>query len=813
MRGRGARCTLAAVRARVPAGILALSLSVCALASARDAFAQRSVTGLAVRRVGAPAVALLGAHAKTSSAIVETPAGIDPRAFGLRPIAPGISVLHGDAAALAGFALAHGAWPMELAPPLRPKLDQALPYVAATPAAMGSLGVGLDGSGVYVGVVDTGVDPLHPDFVDAAGHSRIAWLLDLSQSPREGNALDSKYGGRVYDRAAIDALLASGARAADVPDDWIGHGTHVAGIAAGNGGPEARYVGVAPGADLVVVCASRSRAGDIQEADAILGAAFVFDMAAQAGRPAVVNLSLGSQFGPHDGSSSFERGLEALVAKPGRAIVVAASNEGSLAIHTSLRVTTGARFDVPIRLPGKDGKGADYENAYVFLYLKNRDAGPLRIGVRGPGGDDWMEPVDAGDAFQIAPRAGVQLMVANDAKSSPSIPDGSHGAFVVLWGKLPAGDVTLTLEGDASVEAWVEGGGQSLASNTSPYFLHGGQLEGTIGIPASASGLLSAGCVAQRQRFRNTSGETMQVLDAAAGTRCFFSSAGPSAAGALRPDVLAPGYFVVSALAERAFQAVPLGEFGKEQLVDRHHAALAGTSMSTPFVAGAAALLLQRDPTLDQATIRAALQAGARPMSDDALEPVTDAPTWARRDYARGAGILDVRGALLALDRRAQPPRASQLQLRFAASFLASDRSPVEAIAIARDAQGEPADVPGGLAVTLIGVELAARIEHPSTGLYRFVLVAPADAGGTEATVRLDGGDGVTVTRSLSIAADRWDAHYGLEVAGGCAVVRPDGGARGPAIFAHGAGSATFAALTALTALRRRSRRRSRAAA
>jgi subtilisin family serine protease len=804
LHGTAPRCRLAAVRARLPSSTWpTIALATCALLAPGVASAQRRVTGEAVRRLGAPAASLLGQGAKTTSAIVETPPTIDPSAYGLRPIVPGIAVLHGDAAAIAGFAQAHLDWPMEIAPPLRPKLDLAVPYVRGDAKGMGTLGAGLDGTGVYVGIVDTGVDPLHPDFVDAAGHSRIAWLLDLSQTPRAGNALDQKYGGRVFDRAAIDAFLASGARATDVPDDWVGHGTHVAGIAAGNGGANKLYVGVAPAADLIVVCASRSRAGDIQEADAILGTTFVFDMAKQDGRAAVANLSLGSQFGPHDGTSSFERGLEALAKGPGRAVVVAASNEGSLAIHASLRVTKGARFDVPIRLPGKDGKGAAYDTAYLYLYLKNRDAGPLRIGVRGPKDEPWMDPVDPGDAFRVSPSSGIDLLVANQTKGSPTIPEGSNGAFVVAWGKLPAADVTLTLEGDASVEAWLEGGAQSLDASTCPYFVHGGQLEGTVGIPASAAGVLSAGCVEQRPRFKNIDGQLMTIPDVVEGTRCYFSSAGPNAGGALRPDVLAPGYFVVSSLAERAFQAMPLGEFSIEMVVDRRHAVLAGTSMSTPFVAGAAALLFQRAPTLDQETLRALLQAGARPMSDDALAPTDDVPTWQRRDYARGAGILDVGGALTALDRGASPPAATQLQLRFAASFLATDRTPVEAIAIARDAQGAPADAANGLAVSLIGAELVGKVEHPAVGLYRFVIDAPPDAGGTIATVALDGGGGAKVTRTLTIAADRWDAHYGLTV-GGCSASPRRVDART---------SAFASALALLTALRRRSRRRSRAAA
>jgi subtilisin family serine protease len=788
------------VRTRVSVGLLAAA-TVVGLGVPRVASAQRVETGAAARMLGAPAVELLGAHASVVSAIVEVPPGIDPVAYGLRPIAGGIAVLHGDAATLAAFARVHASWPMEIAPPLRPKLDLAVPYVGASPARLGGA---LDGRGVYVGVVDTGVDPLHPDFLDAAGHTRIAWMLDLSQKPRDGNALDQKYGGRVYDRAAVDALVVAGRRADDVPDDWDGHGTHVAGIAVGGGGSQGRYLGVAPAADLVVVCASRSRAGEIQEADAILGTAFVFDMAKNDARPAVVNLSLGSQFGPHDGTSTFERGLAALAKGPGRAIVVAASNEAAWPwIHASLRVTPHARFDVPIHMAGKDGKGAAYDDAYLYLYLKNRDGGRLSVGLRGPDGTSWMDAVDAGGSYETHPNANLKVVVANEAANAPSIPTGSHGAFAVVWGKIPAGDLVLTLEGDASVEAWIQGASQSLPMSASPTFLFGGQVEGTVGIPASSDALISAGCVALRQQYRDIRGSIESTVGAPEGTRCFFSSSGPNMVGGMRPDILAPGLFVISSLAGRAFLAAPLGEFDDTMIVEREHAALSGTSMSSPFVAGAAALLLQREPTLDQEGIRAALQAGARRLVDDGADPLTT------RDYAKGAGMLDVAGALSALDRRASPPAASSLQLRFGSSFLPSDRTPVTAIALARDAAGLPADVPGGLVVTLLGAELVAPVEHPMPGLYRFLVMAPKDAGGTTATVRLDGVPAATVTQTLPVAADRWDAHYGLTVSGGCALSRDAG--------SDGGRQATIAAiaasgLLALMALRRRSRSRSRAA-
>src|SRR6185503_18468917 len=107
----------------------------------------------------------------------------------------------------------------------------------------------------------------------------------------------------------------------------VGHGTHVLGIAGGDGSatgggvPAYTYAGMAPKADLVVVKTDMSDTGVLD------GVAYVMNRATALGKPAVVNLSLGTLYGPKDGTSPFEAGIAALTG-PGRVIVVAAGNDG-----------------------------------------------------------------------------------------------------------------------------------------------------------------------------------------------------------------------------------------------------------------------------------------------------------------------------------------------------------------------------------------------------------------------------------------------------------------------------------------------------
>jgi len=110
--------------------------------------------------------------------------------------------------------------------------------------------------------------------------------------------------------------------------DDIGHGTHVAGTAAGFWDPnQTLYNGIAPEATLVVY-----RLTQWTDVDALVGLRWIKGKAEQLNMPAVVNLSVGTHAGPHDGSSLFEREIDNLSGE-GFIIVAAAGNYGSQRIH------------------------------------------------------------------------------------------------------------------------------------------------------------------------------------------------------------------------------------------------------------------------------------------------------------------------------------------------------------------------------------------------------------------------------------------------------------------------------------------------
>src|SRR5262249_30354259 len=144
----------------------------------------------------------------------------------------------------------------------------------------------------------------------------------------------------------------------DEPRDTFGHGTHVASLAAGNGqsNEPPRYVGVAPEATLIVARVARSGGGGILDFDVVHAASFVYERAEATGMPAVINLSLGSDFGAHDGSSAIEQGLSSLVGSdhPGRALVVAAGNSAGLyGVDLGVPSPLGIHTDVHVPQAGE----------------------------------------------------------------------------------------------------------------------------------------------------------------------------------------------------------------------------------------------------------------------------------------------------------------------------------------------------------------------------------------------------------------------------------------------------------------------------
>jgi subtilisin family serine protease len=695
---------------------------------------------------------------------------------------------------------------LEVAPPLHALLDTAGTYIKSGIANAS----GLDGRGIAVGIADLGIDVTHPDFLDAQGKTRVAWMLDVS-APAIGlhPDLEQKFGstdasgnsvGAVWAAADIDGLLARGATG-QVPQDDVGHGTLVASCAAGNGmGGTSPYRGVAPKATLLIARVG-SADGSIAEDDLLRGVAFLFDRAAALELPVVVNLSLGSDFGPHDGTTAWEQVLSSYVGpqQPGRALVAAAGNSGSIAeqaVHQNVYVPDGATVRVPIPTSGATSGG-------VQVWVAMHAGTGLKVGLDGPDGT-WISPVP-GTKSAGKNTSDYNAAVYNGSEPSGSpVPAQSHGAVVIWQGHWPAGTYSVTLKGAGTADLWVEGTGDASGPGASAIGFTSGVRESTITLPATSPSIIGVGCTINKPTWGDSRGVRLKVVvpvldaygglvdpsgatrDAIAGEPCWFSSAGPTLTGLQKPEIMAPGAAIVGAMSQQAVPPLTSSIFTDPdcpdtvnnmpdetcQRVDSMHAASFGTSFSAPLVAGTVALLLQHDPTMTQDRIVAALQGGAHKLRGP----------FSYEDQV-GAGEVDVLGAIAAADRMrdpqtALPARAASWLTLGADRVLADGSTPLQAIVELRSAQGAPAD---GFDETRLAVyarvdgavlsDAVTSLTRRGPGVWLATVQLPAGLGGSVLTVGVtfDGSD-IVAPRSVPVATDAWTAGYASSATGGCAV-------------------------------------------
>ncbi len=558
--------------------------------------------GLGKPGTPAPSVTLL--------AVAQDPAVLD--AFGFTPntIAGTVATLTVPISRLDELAAVPGLIHAEIARPLRSSLDISAPDVKSDLVNGRSVGTGppyggYTGAGIVVGVIDSGIDLSHDDFRNPDGSTRIIGLWDQwdSVGPAPSgfpgcNSVDPSHCGTAWTPAQINANQTR-------QRDEIGHGTHVAGIAAGDGSAAPsdalrfQFVGVAPEADLAIVNTT------FLDAALIDGIAWIHQVAGS--KPSVVNMSLGAQYGPHDGTDPLDVALENLGGE-GRILVAASGNEGADPIHAETTLPAGEKRTFNLSIPNYapcSGGGDDY------AVLEAWYSGPAsRVTVVAPNGAR-MGPYGRGT--NMARTTTTQGTVDVSHNLSPM--NGDSYVYVDIWDAVSAApapgtwkiefEQVATEGNDVEIDFWIpwsQFGGTcaGFAGNTAQWtnYLDQGELVST---PASSHGVIAVGAYTTKACW-----DGIDPKDDMPARYCWdpapilqhlanFSSTGPNRDGYIKPDLTAPGFGVASAIS-----AFGIGAFRQSELTtpDRQHVVASGTSMATPHVAGAVALLLERDPGL-----------------------------------------------------------------------------------------------------------------------------------------------------------------------------------------------------------------------
>ena len=512
--------------------------------------------------------------------------------------------------------------------------DSDEPDRAVSPGPGGSLATGegggtLTGRGTAIAILDSGVDYRHPDFCTADGATRILTYWDQTLDYDGMN----RYGiGRIFSREELDRLLTaaagSGAPGSGVPGDlpvsvssagtavpdmeaddgapgggapggqtvsapateaplpepsadFSGHGTHIAGICAGNGRASGgRNRGAAPESSLLVVKLKNDADSVFTDyANLMMAVDYVVRFASDAALPLSINISYGSNDGPHDGSGLMERYLNNCIFYGKNVVVTATGNEGISRRHSHVQVSEDTQSAVPFSVaPGEN-------SLYLQLFKHYGDTFTYRL-----------SPPDGSGEILIPGRAGIyRFSLGNNLIrliiSDPTPYQSLQELFLVL---LPAASGLSLSSGvwqfhiqaesvvSGSVNLWLP---SREATNAATGFLSP-SVDGTLTIPSTAANVISvSGYDSTTDTFASFSG------------RGFLR--GPVSD---KPDLTAPAVNILS--------TAPGGGYSIKS----------GTSMAAPFVSGAASLLMEygivqgRDLFLYGEKIKALLQKGARPL-------------------------------------------------------------------------------------------------------------------------------------------------------------------------------------------------------
>lgn len=699
-----------------------------------------------------------GGRALVTARIAGGAATLRAAGFEARPLSATVAAVRVSAPELRRLRALPGVLAVEERRLLYPSLDRAVPM---TRAAEARAEAGLDGAGVLIGVVDTGADFRHPDLRNAQGRTRIAALLDVSE-PDDGRHPElGELPGRLWLKDELDAALAAEAagQTPAVPvtqKDANGHGTHVAGIAAsgglatGNGLPAGRYVGVAPGAELLVVQAGRGGTTFV-EADVLAGCRFLIDYARRLGRPLVVNLSLGGPGGPHDGTSNLERALDELfpAGAPGLALVVAAGNEGGLDYHAAGRAVSGAHV-----LPIEVGKSAQAGALAVELWY----TGALELVVEGPSGrkSAVVRPGAAtGDAVP-----GDGKVTVDNASAGPR-EDGRSSAGVYVEDPKP-GTWKLHLRGQAArYDAWIL---DSPPGAPFSHFTDHVASDERVALPATARNAISVGSVASRLGWTSADGMTVDLSRRGTiGQASGFSATGPTSDGRFVPDLLAPGEFIIAPLSADAPPDDPQSAFhvpsspGVTVADDGAHGVLRGTSQAAPVVAGALALLFQAEPGLEAGRAREILRTSARGELG-----------WSPRD---GFGALDVLAALRLLRGvRGGAPSPATSTIGVSRDALPPGDDVFTVTVTPRDAGGVPLGPGRAVEIVASAGEPVGPVLDAGAGRYERAFYARAPRGTVVVVrARVDGVE-LAQTREVHLVLDRAEIGRPFVAGGGCAL-------------------------------------------
>ena len=430
-------------------------------------------------------------------------------------------------------------------------------------------GKALSGQGVYMAILDSGIDYTDPMFLYADGTTKIAWLWD------QGKRADAEKGekppqgfftGVEYSRKMLNANLQKNSER--LTTDVTGHGTNVAKIA----------VQGAPESELIVVKLDTARGTYPSTVSLLRAFTYVAKKAQAENMPVAINLSYGNTYGAHDGSSLLERFIDNITEVGRNVICIGAGNEGASAGHFAGKLSENEIQRISFAM-------GTYERSFS-LQLWKWYADRMDISILSPAGEQYLiRNQNAGGEAQQAVMEQTKLLIFSGRPQPYRKREEVYIDFIPVETYLNTGiwTIEITPRRIANGELRLYMPSAVVRSENTRFLLPSPAQ--TLTIPSTAQKVITVGAYnAYVRSYAAFSGR---------------GDAGNDRAENNKPDLAAPGVNI----------RIGEGEGG---------AVVSGTSYATPFVTAAAALLMEygivqgNDPFLYGEKVKAYLHAGAR---------------------------------------------------------------------------------------------------------------------------------------------------------------------------------------------------------
>ncbi len=482
---------------------------------------------------------------------------------------------------------------------------------------------GLTGKGVIVGIIDDGIDVNHFDFKNKDSTSRILYIWD-QRATTDTSAPNPYNYGKEWTGQQIDSGICT-------HNDYsvvASHGTNVAGIATGNGLAVNNYKGVAPEADIIIV------ATNYQDTSVVDAVDYIFRKADSLGQPCVINMSLGSYWGSHDGKDIYAQAINNMIAeKDGRVVVCAGGNGRKDSMHLHQDVTSDTSFTwfkynyISPAHPQVWFFGwadtAEFDSVYFSIGVDDSDYVFLDETPYYSIDDilygnvvDTLYNQNMGIAGIVYPYA----VYENDSfayrLNMAIVTDSIH----YLW--------RFSTTGSGSFDVWSTTGNNVGTSNMvrqselptmaeMPEIINYTPPDNLQTITSSwtcAPNVITVANYNNRGTYLDADSvlQTAKLQDLPAGSIAASSSIGPTRDGRLKPEIAASGNTTIASgrlgtisLLLGSGQAHKVG-FGSQ------HTRNGGTSMAAPIVSGIAALYLQKHPNADFQEVKDAILNNAK---------------------------------------------------------------------------------------------------------------------------------------------------------------------------------------------------------